>query len=68
MKYQIKEKFLESVSGDPSWLIPHYEFQHVGAIETDTIIQKGDYVNNQRVIDIMHENGQSVLIVSKKEF
>lgn len=63
MKYKIQKRHLDGVSGDPTWLYPRYSYHDFGDIETDAPIQKGDQVYDKKVIEVKHENKESIVVI-----
>jgi hypothetical protein len=65
MKYNIYNKRLVSVDGDPAWPIATYENNFVSSIETQTPVQKGDYINGKKVLQIEHTDNETKVIISE---
>lgn len=63
MKYKVQKRHLDEVYGDPSWPYPKYSYYDSGVIETQAPVSKGDRVNDKRVVEVKHENGQSIIVV-----
>jgi hypothetical protein len=63
LKYRVQKRHLDGVYGDPSWPYPQYSYRDAGDVDTQAPIQKGDRVNDKKVIEVKHEDGKSIIVI-----
>jgi hypothetical protein len=66
MKYNVYNKKLVSIDGDPAWPVATYETNFVHVIETQAPVQKGDYINGNKVIQVEHTSNETKVITSER--